>query len=414
MQQLNLFGHVAAAFADAPADGIATAQLYDAVATAAGIDLAEARAKVPVGTAGAMHSPFKRAVRWHQQTLKSMGIVERVADRAGFWRLTEPVTKDLDRAANGVRLVAFSTTLGVAVWARHADVFRGLGEPIALCVTSPPYPLRQARAYGNPNEAQYVDFLCEALEPIVAGLVRGGSIVLNVSNDIFEPRSPARSLYIERLTLALHDRLGLSLMGRVPWVNYSKPPGPTRWACVESVQLTSAYEPVLWFTNDPACVRADNRQVLQAHTERHRRLMAAGGEARDAVYGDGAYRIRQRAFGTETAGRLPRNVIERGHSCADTRAYRRAARDLGLPTHGAMQPTDIPDFFTRFLSRPGDLVVDPFGGTIRTGLAAERLGRRWIATEWILQYVRGAAELFRQADGFQMHPALQWATQPKY
>lgn len=36
MEQLNLFGHVAAAFANAPADGIATAQLYDAVATAAG------------------------------------------------------------------------------------------------------------------------------------------------------------------------------------------------------------------------------------------------------------------------------------------------------------------------------------------------------------------------------------------
>ena len=49
----------------------------------------------------------------------------------------------------------------------------------------------------------------------------------------------------------------------------------------------------------------------------------------------------------------------------------------------------------------------------RTGLAAERLGRRWIATEWILQYARGAAELFRQFDGFQMHPAMQWATQPK-
>ena len=174
MDRLSLFGHVAAAFAEAPPEGIATAHLYEAVATAAGIGADKASARIPVGAAGALHSPFKRAVRWHQQTLKSMGIVERVADRAGFWKLTQPVTKELDRAADGVRLVAFSTTLGMAVWARHEDVFRGLGEPIALCVTSPPYPLRQARAYGNPAEAQYVDFLCEALEPIVAGLVPGG------------------------------------------------------------------------------------------------------------------------------------------------------------------------------------------------------------------------------------------------
>ncbi|MFC4519564.1 DNA methyltransferase [Cupriavidus pinatubonensis] len=65
----------------------------------------------------------------------------------------------------------------------------------------------------------------------------------------------------------------------------------------------------------------------------------------------------------------------------------------------------------KFLTGPGDLVVDPFGGTIRTDLTAERLGRHWIVTEWILQYVRGAAELFRRPDGFQLHPALQWASE---
>lgn len=411
MRQLDLFSHVAAAFADASADGLATGALYDIVARSTGIDHSAATARVPIGTAKALHSPFKRAVRWHQQTLKTLGVVERVPDRTGFWRLTQPVTKDLDRAADGVKLVAFSTMLGMAIWARNEDVFRGLAEPIALCVTSPQYPLRQARAYGNPTDNQYVDFICGALEPIVANLVTGGSIVLNISNDIFQHRSPARSLYMERLVLALHDRLGLALMDRIPWVNYSKPPGPTRWACVDRVHLATAYEPLLWLTNDPGRVRADNRRVLQAHTERHRRLLEAGGEQRSASYGDGAYRIRPQSFGNPTSGRLSRNVVERGHRCADTLAYRRAAATLGLPAHGAMQPTAIPDFFTRFLTEPGDLVVDPFGGTIRTGLAAERLGRRWIVTEWILQYVRGAAELFSQSDGFLMHPALQWASQ---
>lgn len=413
MRQLDLFTHVATVFADGPRAGLSTRDLYYAVATAAEVRPDTIEARIPVGTAGSLHSPFKRAVRWHQQTLKQLGVIERVEDRQGLWRLTERAGEKLDRAAAGVRLVAFSTTLGVAIWGRSDEVFHGIDEPIALCVTSPPYPLRQARAYGNPTEAQYVDFLCEELEPIVASLVPGGSIVLIISNDIFEHRSPARSLYIERLVLALHDRLGLALMDRIPWVNYSKPPGPTRWACVDRVQLATAYEPVLWLTNDPSRVRADNRRVLQAHTERQQRLIAAGGERRSAIYGDGAYRIRPQAFGNPTAGRLPRNVVERGHRCADTLAYRRGAATLGLPTHGAMQPTAIPDFFTRFLTEPGDLVVDPFGGPMRTGLAAERLSRRWLVTEWILQYVRGAAELFRHADGFQMHPALQWVTQPR-
>ncbi len=59
----------------------------------------------------------------------------------------------------------------------------------------------------------------------------------------------------------------------------------------------------------------------------------------------------------------------------------------------------------RFLTEPDDLVVDPFGGSVRTGLAAERLGRRWLVTDWMLEYLRGAAELFRGANGFTMHPA---------
>ncbi|KAI3602956.1 hypothetical protein D8I24_3134 (plasmid) [Cupriavidus necator H850] len=34
-------------------------------------------------------------------------------------------------------------------------------------------------------------------------------------------------------------------------------------------------------------------------------------------------------------------------------------------------------------------------------------------SEWILQDVRGAVELFRQADGFHMHEALYWVNQPR-
>lgn len=405
--QLDLFAHVAASYAEAPSGALDNAVLYSKVADRAGIDLAAMDACVPIGTAKSLRSLTKRKIRWYQQTLKQLGVIERVEGERGIWRLTENAGKELHKTIEGVKLVAFSTDLGVAIWGNSKDVFGRINEPIALCVTSPPYPLRQSRAYGNPDESQYVDFICSALEPIVGNLVPGGSIVLNVSNDIFESKSPARSLYLERLILALHDRLGLSLMDRQPWVNFSKPPGPTHWACVKRVQLTTAYEPVYWFTNDPMRVRSDNRRVLEPHTDRHIRLMQGGGARRTAVYGDGAYKIRPDSYGKVTEGKIPRNVILRGHSCNDTRAYRDHANALGLPVHGAMQPTSIPDFFIRFLTEPDELVVDLFGGTIRTGLAAERLGRRWLVTEWILQYIRGAAELFRECPGFQLSPALK-------
>jgi len=244
MDQMSLFPEVAEAFVRASGP-ISNEVLYAQVAKAAGLAQAQLDERHPVGKDQAPRNLVKREIRWHQQTLKTLGIIERV--ERGVWQLSETVRQkdgDLSRALPQTRLVAFSTDLGVAIWSRSESVFHGLGEDIHLCVTSPPYPLRTARAYGNPRAEDYSDFICRALEPIVSNLADGGSIVLNLSNDIFEPGSPARSLYLERMLISLHDRLGLHLMERLPWVNKSKPPGPTYWACREKIHLSASYEPI--------------------------------------------------------------------------------------------------------------------------------------------------------------------------
>lgn len=284
-------------------------------------------------------------------------------------------------------------------------MFSRIECPITLCVTSPPYPLAKARSYGNPSETVYVDWLCRQLEPIVKNLVRGGSIALNISNDIFLTGTPARSLYRERLLLALHDRLGLYKMDELVWSNPSKPPGPVQWASIARQQLHVGWEPIYWLTNDPRAVRADNRRVLQAHSERHLKLIQGGGESRLRSYSDGAYRLHPGRFGNPTEGKIQRNVLTFGHTCGDQRAYKRAARAAGLPAHGAPMPLALAKFLIEFMSEPEDLVVDPFGGSFTTAKAAEMLGRRWLSTECMLQYVLGAAYRFHDTTGFQHHLA---------
>lgn len=406
-QQLDLFAEVASVYADSGASPLGNDALYREIVARSGVSAERLERLEPVGRAGLRYNTFKRKIRWYQQTLKHLGVIERVPGKRAQWRLTADGQDGLRKAGSSVKVLAFSTELGVAIWARHEDVFPNMGEPISLCVTSPPYPLRRARDYGGPTDTQYADFICSALEPIVSNLLPGGSVVLNVSNDIFERGRPSRSLYLERLVLALHDRLGLHLMDRIPWVNYSKPPGPTKWACVDRVQLSNAWEPVLWFTNDPHRVRSDNRRVLEAHTEKHAGLIANGGERRSARYGDGAFRLKPGSFGGRTEGRIPRNVIERGHACKDTNAYRRHAAAAGVSAHGAIYPTALPDFFIRLLTDPQELVVDPFGGSVKTGLAAERLCRRWVVTEWIAQFLAGASGLFSGSNGFRVGPQFR-------
>lgn len=406
--QLDLFTHVANAYGQAPDGQLDNGSLYGEVARRAGLSASALNQRVPIGQDKALRSPVTRKIRWYQQTLKTLGLIEHVPGERGIWQLTEEGKKKLHKAKPQVALLAFSTDLGLAIWGSCEDVFSRLDTPIALCLSSPPYMLRRARAYGNPanSESEYVDFICRVLEPIVKNLMAGGVVCLNISNDIFLPGIPARSLYRERLVLALCDRLGLSKLDEVIWHNPSKPPSPIQWASIQRVQLNSAWEPVYLFTNDPRCARPDNRRVLEPHTERHLKLMQTGGENRRASFADGAYRIKPGDYAGVTPGRIPRNVLTRGHRCTDQEQYKIAARSLGLPVHGAVMPLSAARFFVDYLTLPDDLVVDPFGGSFTTAKAAELSGRRWLSTECMLEYARGAAERFHEASGFWLNPAL--------
>ena len=53
-------------------------------------------------------------------------------------------------------------------------------------------------------------------------------------------------------------------------------------------------------------------------------------------------------------------------------------------------PIAIAEFFIRFLTDKGDVVVDPFAGSNTTGIAAESLRRRWVSVERDKEYVRGS------------------------
>ena len=373
-------------------------ELFEQLALQLDIPEEAVNTRAPVGKSGKAHNLFERKVRWHQQTLKRLGVLEHV--ERGAWRLSGSAKKELTPAPRRAVMLAFSTDLGCALWANAEDVFSGLGEQITLAFTSPPYPLAKQRAYGNVDQNTYIDWLLPILEPIVAHLRPGGSVVLNVGNDIFEPGSPARSLYVERLTLALHDKLGLHLMERFIWHNPSKPPGPVQWASIRRVHHNTAYEHVLWFTNEPSLVVADNRRCLREHTDKHRRFVEAGGMRQAASYSGGAYTLREGSYSAKTEGAIARNVLTIAHKDSDQQPARDFAVRNGLPEHPALMPSRLAEHFVRFLSEMGDLIVDPFGGWATTGRGAELHGRRWLVTERCREYLIAAAERFRGAAGF--------------
>lgn len=406
-QQLDLFEGVLSAYEGGQT--LSNARLYSDLTDRCELDASVWTKVQPIGASGALHSPLKRQVRWYQQTLKSLGLLEKDGAARGHWRLTAKgaqqvkKTKGLTPAESGKALLGFSTNLGLALWSHAETVFPKLDEPIHLVLTSLPYPLAVPRAYGNPHESVYVDWVCGLLEPLIAQMAPGASMALNVGNDVFMPGSPARSLYKERMVLALHDRFGLSLMDTLIWENPSRPPGPLRWSSITRQQLNGTYEPIYWFTNDPHAVKSNNRRVLQPHSAGHLKLVQQGGEQRTTSHADGAHRVRAGvSYANPTQGKIPRNVISMGHRCGHKSEVSRLAKSMGLPIHGATMPLRLARFVIDFLTEEDNLVVDPCAGWQITARAAEDAGRRWFTTEQMGEYVLGGALGMRQAKGFEV------------
>lgn len=436
--KLDTIEHVAGAFAQPESGRLTTEELYRVAAGRAGIPYSELQRKVPVGEEGVAHNLLKRKIRWSQQTLREMGIIQRVEGQRGVWELTDLGRKKLRHVKAGVSVLGFSTDLGIAILGNSELLFQKFHEDIYLCLTSPPYPIATARAYGGPStEAKYIDFISRILEPIVRKLVPGGNVALNLSNDVFEPGLPSRSLYLEKLTIMLRERFDLRLMDRLVWENPNKPPGPMQWASRTRQQLNVSYEPVLWFCNDPSRCIANNRRALEPHSAEHMKVMAQGGEKRRRVNSDGAYYIRKGAFGNQTAGRIPKNILhasgpceeqaryeaistemglpspeyEHLHgmsrllrvssTCASQRSYKREAKGLRLSSHGAPMPLELARKLVKFLTDKGQLVVDPCAGSMTTPLASELEGRPWVAVDQVYDYVRGGAERFVEFKGYE-------------
>ena len=118
--------------------------LYKAVKEPLGFDDEDYKMRQAIGKAGMKHCVAHRKVRWFQQSLRGLGLVERVPGRRGVWRLRPREDQQLTPPVPGMTLVGFSTNLGVALWS-SCDVFQRINEPVALLITSPPYPLAKPR-----------------------------------------------------------------------------------------------------------------------------------------------------------------------------------------------------------------------------------------------------------------------------
>jgi site-specific DNA-methyltransferase (cytosine-N4-specific) len=287
-----------------------------------------------------------------------------------------------------------------------ADCLQMLAEipsnSVDLVITSPPFALRRKKSYGNVSAEQYCDWFWPYAENISRVLKRRGSFVLDIGGS-WNKGEPTRSLYHFELLLRLcGNGSPFKLAQEFYWYNPARMPAPAQWVTVERVRVKDSVNPIWWLAKT-ARPKASNRRVLKPYTKSMENLLAKGYNHGPRPSGH----IVSTKWGRRQKGAIPSNLIIAANtkSC-DT--YISACRERGLEVHPARFVEAVPEFFIKFLTRPSDVVLDPFAGSNVVGAVAERLCRRWISIEINEGYVIGSAFRFNGIGAKQKNPKINF------
>jgi DNA modification methylase len=267
---------------------------------------------------------------------------------------------------------AHTTALGALYVGDGLDVLRELPDnSVDLVVTSPPYD-RQPK-YGNGERYRndwYHGFFLKLTGEIYRILAPHGSFVLNYRSKRY---GKERGTLQYELVFLLREQ-GFLFAEDFVWGKPSPPPGRFNHFLKDAVEYCFQFAKTDdWQFFPEQCLtpaRWDRKDV-----ERRKKL-AHNYERANAPSGQGRKRVQA---GPDLV--RPSTLLNF------------EPEFLPNPTgHPARFPVDLPQFFIKLLTKPGDLVVDPFAGTCTTAVAAEHLGRRWLLSELDETYTAVLAE----------------------
>ncbi len=269
------------------------------------------------------------------------------------------------------------------------NFMRKFDRKVDLIFTSPPYPLNRKKKYGNFSGQEYVDWLC-AFGPLFKSLLNPkGSIVIEMGNS-WEKGSPVMSTLALKSLLEFLERNELHLCQEFVWNNPAKLPSPAQWVNIKRNRVKDSFTKIWWMSpvKDP---KADNRNVLVEYSDSMKKLLKRGS------YNSGKrisqHNIGEKSFLTDNNGAISGSVLTYGNTVSSD-SYLKYCREKNITPHPARMPYKLAEFFIKFLTKPDDLVYDPFGGSNLTGFAAESLDRYWISTEASKEYILGSMGRF--------------------
>lgn len=297
----------------------------------------------------------------------------------------------------------YSTLLGQLYVGKSEEVLQTssfnkyLGK-CQLIFTSPPFALTRQKRYKNVAADDYAEWLSSFANLFRKFLAPNGSIVMEVGNS-WEPDKPVMSTARLEALLAFKKRGNLNLCQEFVWYNPARLPSPIEWVNVRRIRLKDAITHIWWMSPSEQ-PKADNRKVLRPYSSSMKALIKK--QSYNAGKRPSGHRIGGRSFLKDNGGAIASNAIDgdvvpnllKIGNTGYNNSYRDFCRANELPTHPARMPPHLADFFIRFLTDEGDIVMDPFAGSNTTGQVAEQLKRRWLSIEADRDYAIGSIAAF--------------------
>jgi site-specific DNA-methyltransferase (adenine-specific)/site-specific DNA-methyltransferase (cytosine-N4-specific) len=252
---------------------------------------------------------------------------------------------------------------------------------VDLIVTSPPYADARHKHYDSVHPDEFKEWFLTFHEPFFKALKPTGSLVINIKDKVV---NGVRHRYVWHTLEALSEK-GWFAVDDYVWHKTNPMPGywPTRlrdgWEYC--FHLAKSKRP--HFNSD-----AVRKPIGDWVDSRLNKLGENDLTRHNSVNESGFGRDLSRWVGKQTV--LPSNVL----------SLALVGKNKG---HPAVFPIDLPLFFIKLLC-PGDgLVVDPFGGSGTTGIAALSLGIESVIIDNNAEYYQAAIKRLRVEAAAQKH-----------
>lgn len=250
---------------------------------------------------------------------------------------------------------------------------------IDLIVTSPPYA--DTVSYGKKvevfNPEKYVIWFLELCREVQRFLKPTGSFILNIND---RATNGERSTYVFELVYRIVKETGLKLFDRYIWFKKSALP------VTGEKRLNDRIEYIFHFVKDTKKFKTYTDRIREPYAEVSLKRFKNKVHGNDIILPDGRTVLSQRGSSKpHPLGKKPITVFR-----FDTGS---ALRGL---EHPAPFHPQLPEFFIKWLTDEGDVILDPFMGGGTTAVSSIKLNRKFIGFDINPEYIKMTEERLKQ------------------